>query len=235
MFSLNFFQKRFAPRKRLFRWWRLGFLIGLVLMLGSLYFALKTNDVSAEAGHYNIFVTGGNFEDWKYTVTKNFLVLGIHFGACLIGAIIGRSQRDAKIPKEERTPGKSYWNDLPDWIIKLTLIYAWIVTLSSIYLQAEKSGEIIADLAAYLNASPILVVVAFFPHALLELSAVFLPLGLFLLEARLQKLHHIGWWSIQSLLLAIPLVLFAATIEILFTPHLFEWVFHISEISSPTL
>ncbi len=56
------------------------------------------------------------------------------------------------------------------------------------------------------------------PHAVPELIAVFLPLGLFLLEAQRGRLDRLGVWSLQAAAIALPVLLCAAVIETYVTP-----------------
>ena len=56
------------------------------------------------------------------------------------------------------------------------------------------------------------------PHAVPELMAVFLPLGLFLREARRGRLDRLGPWSLQAAAIALPVLLCAALIETYVTP-----------------
>ena len=148
---------------------------------------------------------------------RNLLVLGIHLCACWIGAIIGHPYEPA--------PARWGWvgalhRPVPAWMGRLALFYALLVTLLSVGVQATALGRQLADLsrAADLSSTHLLVLVL--PHAVPELLAVFLPLGLFLLEARRGRLDRLGLWSLQAAAVALPVLLCAAVIETYVTPAL---------------
>jgi uncharacterized membrane protein SpoIIM required for sporulation len=156
-----------------------------------------------------------NFGDALYVFRRNLLVLGIHLGACWIGAIIGR--------RHEPAPARWGWvgalhRPVPAWMGRLALFYALLVTLLSVAVQATALGQQLADLSRAANISSTHLLVLLLPHAVPELVAVFLPLGLFLLEARRGRLDRLGAWSLQAAAVALPVLLCAAVIETYVTP-----------------
>lgn len=80
-----------------------------------------------------------------------------------------------------------------------------------------------ADLSSYTGLSPAELVLMILPHAPLELSAVFLPLALFLVQARKREFLPLGRWIWQCFFIAVPMVALAALIEAPVSPHLMEW------------
>lgn len=164
--------------------------------------------------------TSGTFAEWRYIFGRNMLVLLLHFFCCMIGAIIGRDHQ----PLPDRWQRFSVFHrQLPKWIGDLSLAYAFTVTLASIAIQTTGLGFILADLSSYSGLSPADLVLVILPHAPLELTAVFLPLALFLIQARRRQLEPLGRWVWQSFFIAVPMVAVAALIEISVTPHLMEW------------
>ena len=162
-----------------------------------------------------LFTRHHSFGDVLYVFRRNLLVLGIHLCACWIGAIIGRPH----------TPPPARWGrvgalhrPVPAWMGRVALLYALLITLLSVAVQATALGRQLADLsrAAHISCTHLLVLVL--PHAAPELVAVFLPLGLFLLEARRGRLDRLGPWSLQAAALALPVLLCAAVIETYVTP-----------------
>ena len=146
---------------------------------------------------------------------RNLLVLGIHLCACWIGAIIGRPHQ----------PAPARWGraaalhrPVPDWMARLSLYYALAVTLLSVAVQAFGLGEQLASISAAAGLGSTHLLLLVLPHAVPELVAVFLPLGLFLLEARRARLDRLGPWSMQAAGLALPLLVAAAVIETYVTP-----------------
>ena len=153
--------------------------------------------------------------DVLYVFRRNLLVLGIHLCACWIGAIVGR-------PHEPAPARWGRWRALhrpvPAWMGRAALIYALLVTLLSVAVQSIALGRQLADLSVATHISRIHLLVLVLPHAAPELVAVFLPLGLFLLEAHRGRLDRLGIWSLQAAAIAFPVLLCAAAIETYVTP-----------------
>jgi len=102
----------------------------------------------------------------------------------------------------------------------MALAYAFTATLASVAIQTTGLGFVLADISAYSGLSPLELGLLLLPHAPLELTAVFLPLAVFLIQAKRKQLHPLNIYSWQSLLLALPLIMIAALIEITVTPML---------------
>lgn len=181
---------------------------------------------------------------------RNLLVLALHFFCCLVGAIIGReayvkmkrkaeqgeepnshpdSIEEVTIEREdEDKPSMSKktvlliekWNQLPKWVADLSLAYAATATLASIAVQTTGLGFVLADISARSGLSPLELGILILPHAPLELIGVFLPLGLFLIQAKKHELAPLGKWSVQSLLIGLPIIFVAALLEVFVTPGL---------------
>jgi len=164
-----------------------------------------------------LFARHHSVSDALYVFRRNVLVLGIHLCACWIGAIIGRRQQ----------PGPTRWGwvgalnrPVPAWMGRFALGYALVVTLLSVALQATALGCQLADVSRAANISSTHLLVLVLPHAVPELVAVFLPLGLFLLEAHRGRLDRLGLWSLQAAAIALPVLMCAAAIETYVTPAL---------------
>lgn len=155
------------------------------------------------------------FGDVLNVFGRNLLVLGIHLCACWIGAIIGRPHRPA--PAQWGWVGALH-RPVPAWMGRAALYYALAVTLLSVAVQALALGRQLAALSEMVGIPSTHLLVLVLPHAVPELVAVFLPLGLFLLEARRGRLDRLGRWSLQAAALALPLLLCAAMIETYVTP-----------------
>jgi hypothetical protein len=162
-----------------------------------------------------VFAPHHDFGDAMYVFRRNLLVLGIHLCACWIGAIIGR--------RHEPAPVRWGWigalnRPVPNWMGRAALFYALLVTLLSVALQATALGRQLADESRGASISSTHLLALVLPHAIPELIAVFLPLGLFLLEAQRGRLDRLGAWSLQAAAIAIPVLLCAALIETYVTP-----------------
>lgn len=157
-----------------------------------------------------------------WVFARNGTVLLLHYFCCLVGAIVSREHRP--LPERwDRPPFNWFHRPLPKWAADLSLVYAMSATLISIMLQSTALGFVLADISAYSQIAPWQFVVLILPHAVPELIAVFLPLGLFLVQSFRHELKPLQRWSMQSLVIAAPILLMASLIEVGLTPQLIEW------------
>jgi hypothetical protein len=201
-----------ADRREVASWAAVAGVVALLLLGGVLVIATLSRGSAPAGAGSGLLVVHHRFGDVLYVFRRNLLVLGIHVCACWIGAIVGRRHRPA--------PGR--WGVLnrpvPEWMGRAALAYALCVTLLSVGVQSLGLGRQLADIAAAGHVSRIQLLVLVLPHALPELVAVFLPLGLFLREARRGRLERLGPWSLQAAVIALPILLAAAMIETYVTP-----------------
>lgn len=148
---------------------------------------------------------------------RNFLVLGIHLCACWIGALVVAKQRN--VPDGW---ARLRWlnDDLPGWVRTACLWYALLVTSGSIVLQTFALGLSASAIASDYGLPMPLFIGLLAPHALVELTAVFLPLAAFLWRSRRDQLAMLGDDSWVCAVYAIPMICLAAAWEAWVTPHL---------------
>lgn len=163
-----------------------------------------------------LLVRHQTFGDALSVLRRNLLVLGIHLCACWIGAIVGRPPQPA--PARWAGWARTLNRPVPSWMGRMALVYALGVTFLSVSVQALALGRQLADLTQATGVSAPHLLVLVLPHAVPELMAVFLPLGLFLREARRGRLDRLGPWSLQAAAIALPVLLCAALIETYVTP-----------------
>ena len=151
-------------------------------------------------------------------VGRNSLVLALHAVACIAGFIAG-----ATLPlSAERRTGLSrviHEKARP-------IAFAWVigVTCFSLFTQTLALG-LIGSTIAYDEAisAPLLVLTAL-PHALLELTAVFLPLAAWTIASRRSEWDQLLAATMVTVAIAIPMLLVAATWEVHVWPYLLRSV-----------
>ena len=197
------------------RWVAIAAGVAAVLLTAVAVIAARVPGSYVAGIESGLFSHHHHFGDALYVFRRNLLVLGIHLCACWIGAIIGRPHQPAP-PRWGRIG--ALHRPVPAWMGRVALFYALFVTLLSVGVQATALGRQLADLsrAAHISSTHLLILVM--PHAVPELVAVFLPLGLFLREARQGRLDRLGLWSLQAAALALPVLFCAAIIETYVTP-----------------
>src|SRR5690606_15564000 len=102
--------------------------------------------------------------------------------------------------------------------------FAWVlgVTCFSLVTQAYILGSTGAQLANQFDISPLVLVLTVLPHALLELTAVFLPLAAWTIASRDGRWDELLAATFATVCVAIPMLLVAASWEIWAWPVLLE-------------
>jgi len=206
-----------APRQDVYQWLTVSFLISsimLVAVTGLAQFASPTDYTFSS----NLLNRNGTLDIAWTIFTPYLLVLAIHLAACTIGIIVGDSNEVQEKPKRK----SRYLIDrkLPDWMARGALLYGLGATLTSVAIQTLFLSRLLASLSASINVSPWKLSLLVLPHALLELTGLFLPLALFLIQAQRQDLRSLRAYTIQVAVIAIPMVFAAALIEAFLTPQL---------------
>jgi hypothetical protein len=197
------------------RWAAVAAAVAATLLGGVAVVALHTRGSYTAGLDSGLLTRHHSVGDALYVFRRNLLVLGIHLCACWIGAILGRPYRPA--PESLGRLGRLH-RPVPDWMGRVALLWALVVTLLSVGVQALALGRLLADISLAADIPRLQLLVLVLPHAVPELLAVFLPLGLFLLEARRGRLERLGLWSLQAGVIALPALLCAAAIETYVTP-----------------
>jgi Stage II sporulation protein M len=147
---------------------------------------------------------------------RNSLVLALHGTACVAGFIAGASM---PIAAAERT-GFSRWVHIKAG--ELAILFVAAVTLFSLSTQALYLGSQGSTIAFQLHISRLELILSVLPHALLELTALFLPLAAWLLASRRGEWNQLLAATFVTVALAAPMLLAAATIEVYVWPHILE-------------
>jgi hypothetical protein len=149
-----------------------------------------------------------------YVLGRNSLVLALHAAACVAGFIAG-----ATLPlSAERRTGLSrviHERARP-------IAFAWVIAMTCVSLatQAFALGLIGATIAydEFISV-PVLILTAL-PHALLELTAVFLPLAAWTIASRRGEWDQLLAATMVTVAIAIPMLIVAATWEVYVWPYI---------------
>ncbi len=147
---------------------------------------------------------------------RNSLVLALHATACVAGFIAGASMPIAAA----RRTGLSRWVHVKAG--ELAIVFVGAVTLFSLSTQALYLGFQGSTISYQLGISHGVLILSVLPHALLELTALFLPLAAWLIASRRGEWNQLLAATFVTVLLAIPALVIAATIEVYIWPHLLE-------------
>jgi len=147
---------------------------------------------------------------------RNSLVLALHATACVAGFIAGASM---PIAAAQRT-GLSRWVHVKAG--ELAILFVCAVTLFSLSTQALYLGFQGATIAYQLHMPIGLLLLSVLPHAIPELMALFLPLAAWLIASRKGEWSQLLAATVVTVVIAIPTLIFAATVEVYLWPHLLE-------------
>jgi hypothetical protein len=145
---------------------------------------------------------------------RNSLVLALHGTACIAGFIAGASM---PIAAAQRT-GFSRWIHVKAG--EFAILFVAAVTLFSLSTQALYLGFQGSTIAYQLQISNFELILSVLPHALPELTALFLPLAAWLIASRRGEWNQLLAATFITVVLAIPVLLMAAMIEIYVWPEI---------------
>jgi hypothetical protein len=152
--------------------------------------------------------------DFAFVLYRNGLVLALHALACVAGFMAGSS-----LP----TVAEGYtgvMRTVHDRAGPLAIGFVILATLFSLSTQAYALGHGAADLAYALDISPALLMVGLLPHALPELTALFLPLAAWTLASRRGAWKDLLAATFVTVAIAVPVLIAAAAVETWVSPRL---------------
>ena len=99
-----------------------------------------------------------------------------------------------------------------------------VATLFSLCTQSYYLGGLASQIAGQLDMSPGLLVVGLLPHALPELVVLFLPLAAWLIASRKDRWDELLAATAVCVLVAVPVLLAAAAVELWVSPQLVTYL-----------
>lgn len=138
---------------------------------------------------------------------RNMLVLALHGFVCIAGFMAMRT-----LPEQAQ-----YKSGVNRWVHEhagpAAMVFVSGATIFSMTTQTWILGHQVADLAYSLNLPQSTLMLTVLPHAVLELTAVFLPLAAFLTASRDGDWHELLAATIVTVSVAIPMIIVAAVLE----------------------
>ena len=199
-----------------------GWLLGAVAIAALLLLAVLAvaSSVKPDLGFFYVpgVPQGVELDEVLEIMARNSLVLALHAFACVAGFIAGSS---LPLSTESR-------RGLSHWIHERArpVAFAWVVAVTafSLVTQAYALGVIGSTLASSAGISPALLLLTALPHAMLELTAVFLPLAAWTIASRREEWDELLAATFVTVAVAIPMLLVSATWETYVWPHLLRSV-----------
>lgn len=194
-------------------WVALSLVIALTL-LTAVWFAsgLLTPDITP------IHMPGLNepthLSDLGPILWRNSLVLALHATACIAGFIAGASM---PLAAAERS-GFSRWIHVK--MGETAILFVCGVTLFSLSTQAFYLGFQGATISHQLQISRAVLILSVLPHAIPELTALFLPLAAWLIASRRGQWNQLLAATLITVALAVPTLIISAMIEVYLWPQI---------------
>lgn len=205
------------PRSVLVPWFTGAFGVAVGLLLAVWIVSLFAR---ADLTHY--FLPGidarPTLGDFGHIFGRNLLVLALHATACVAGFIAGSSMRHVAETKTglSRIVHERAGPVAIGWVV--------LVTTFSLITQAFGLGMTAATISAQYDISSGVLVLTVLPHALIELTAVFLPLAAWLIASRRDEWDELLAATALTVAIALPMLLVAAALELALWPWVLELV-----------
>ena len=161
---------------------------------------------------------GADVGDALPILGRNLLVLALHATACVAGFIAGSSMRRVA----ETKTGISRWVHERAGPVAIAWVIA--VTAFSLLTQTFGLGLTAGTLAWQYEITTGVLIATVLPHALLELTAVFLPLAAWLMASRRNQWDDLLAATFLTVALALPMLLVSTAVELTLWPRLLEAV-----------
>ncbi len=151
--------------------------------------------------------------DFGFVLFRNGLVLALHAMACVAGFIAGSS-----LPLQARQH-RGLARLIHERGARLAIVFVVAATMFSLSAQALVLGISVGHVAYGLHTSPGLLLVALLPHAIPELTALFLPLAAWIMASRRGEWDKLLAATFVTVALAIPVLVMSALWEVYIAPH----------------
>jgi hypothetical protein len=201
------------------RTWLVGSLLAGSLLLVAIWIIAEVSPARGTLSlHRPPFGVGGS-SDAVRIFASNLLVLALHAMACVAGFIAGDS-----LPLQAR-----YYSGRRRAAYiqgrRITIAFVVAATAFSLSLQSYRLGVTVAHVAGALHSSPAMLLLGLLPHALPELTALFLPLAAWIVASRRGEWDQLLAAAMVTVAIAIPILIVTATWEVYVAPHILSALF----------
>ena len=197
----------------LWPWLRLSAAIAVGLLV-AIYVIAKLSPADSTRFYIPGYHREATLGDYAGVLYRNSLVLALHAMACVAGFMAGSS-----IPLA--ASGRS---GLDRWVHEragpFAIGFVVIATTFSLATQAYAIGGTASTIAHQLGLSPGTLILALLPHALPELTALFLPLAAWLIASRREEWDQLLAATFVTVAVAVPVLLVSAAVELVVSPRL---------------
>ena len=145
---------------------------------------------------------------------RNLLVLALHAMACVAGFMAGASMPQLAAARTGLARA------VHEHAGRFAILFVIAATIFSLGTQAYVLGSLTSTLSAHLGMPPALFLAALTPHAVPELTALFLPLAAWTLASRRGEWNDLLAATLVTTGLALPVLMVSAVVEVYVSPHI---------------
>jgi hypothetical protein len=201
------------PGRVLWPWVALSFLVACGLLF-AVYLVAKAATPQPAILNFPGLTHPPDLEDYLHILYRNGLVLALHAMACVAGFIAGSS---LPLSAANRS-GVDRW--IHEKAGPLAIAFVLCATIFSLCTQAYGIGLLAADVSGLLQIGPGTLIVGLLPHALPELTALFLPLAAWIIASRQGRWEDLLAATFVTVAIAVPVLLASAAVELWVSPEL---------------
>jgi hypothetical protein len=185
-------------------------------LLGAVYLVARISTPDPSGTYVPGLVHGPTFEDIGMILFRNSLVLALHAFACVAGFIALNSlpysaARRSGISKTIHEKAGAY-----------AMLFVAGATLFSLTTQAYFLGSTLSSAAAQFGLTDFHLLLLLLPHAVPELTALFLPLAAWLIASRRGDWDQLLAATFVTVAVAVPTLLLSVSVEVFVFPHLIQ-------------
>jgi Stage II sporulation protein M len=152
--------------------------------------------------------------DITHLLFRNSLVLALHAMACVAGFIAGSS-----IP-QQAAERSGFSRKLHERAGTFAIGFVVCATIFSLTTQAYALGNALSTLASQFGMPQWKLLLGILPHAVPELTALFLPLAAWVIASRRGRWEELLAATLATVAIAVPLLLASAFVELYVSPEL---------------
>lgn len=201
------------PGRVLWPWVAVSFAVACGLLL-AVYLVAKAATPQPAILNFAGLTHPPDLEDYLHILYRNGLVLALHAMACVAGFIAGSS---LPLSAANRS-GVDRW--VHEKAGPLAIAFVLCATIFSLCTQAFGIGLLAADVSGLLRIGPGTLILGLLPHALPELTALFLPLAAWMIASRQGRWDDLLAATFVTVAVAVPVLLAAAAVELWVSPEL---------------
>jgi hypothetical protein len=185
-------------------------------LLGAVYLVARISTPDPSGTYVPGLVHGPTLEDIGMILFRNSLVLALHAFACVAGFIALNSlpysaSRRSGISKTIHEKAGPY-----------AMLFVAGATLFSLTTQAYFLGSTLSSAAAQFDLNDFQFLLLLLPHAVPELTALFLPLAAWLIASRRGDWDQLLAATLVTVAVAVPALLLSVSVEVFLFPHLIQ-------------